>query len=508
MAALLAALAPRPAARRRWLAAAVALLVVAGWLGLRGDAERDALARAALAARDAAAELRAAADAARDEALAHFAAGRRDAGEAAWARHLAAARRCDEQLRVAGDGLARLLAGEPDDALRAARVDVLLARAALAEATHRAGDLQAHRAALAAELGPDELRARWDLPAQLTVTSDPPGAEVLLAGSLRGPLADPLADPHRVSAAERLGVTPLPAQARPAGYYVLRLRRAGHPDVAQPLLLGRGEALTLAFALPAAVPDGFVHVPAGRFLYGAGTGSADEPRRHGLYAEPLQPRSTGAFLVGRDEVTWGEYLAYLDDLAPDDRGAALPGAAQPLAVGLAAGPRGWTLTLGDERRAAGEPLRARGGLAEDIDWRRLPVLGVTVAQARGYAGWLARRVPGARLCTDLEWEKAARGVDGRVAPDMWAPPGAASERGPGGGPTGGPVPVGTRPATSPFGLRDVQGNAAEIVVAGGEYLLRGGSYHAARPALRLDAREPLAPDARDARAGFRVCASP
>jgi formylglycine-generating enzyme required for sulfatase activity len=91
----------------------------------------------------------------------------------------------------------------------------------------------------------------------------------------------------------------------------------------------------------------------------------------------------------------------------------------------------------------------------------LPVTGVTLAQARAYAAYRGKRLP-----TALEWEKAARGLEGArfpwgdaEMPDAcnWA--GAGEPR---------PAPVGSFPLDkSPWGCRDMAGNVAELTVGPG-----------------------------------------
>ena len=70
-------------------------------------------------------------------------------------------------------------------------------------------------------------------------------------------------------------------------------------------------------------------------------------------------------------------------------------------------------------------VRARSQFAIIVDvnnWPRpwhkdWPVFGIDLASARQYCQWLSRKLGVfVRLPTDLEWEKAARGPDGRVYP--------------------------------------------------------------------------------------------
>ncbi|MGW4178441.1 formylglycine-generating enzyme family protein [Streptomyces rubiginosohelvolus] len=90
-----------------------------------------------------------------------------------------------------------------------------------------------------------------------------------------------------------------------------------------------------------------------------------------------------------------------------------------------------------------------------------PVIGVTWEDASGYCHWLGQRLAlDIRLPTEDEWERAARGDDGREFP--WGEEyrtGLANLVDLGVGTT---MPVGSFPAgASPFGVLDMAGNADE-----------------------------------------------
>lgn len=89
-----------------------------------------------------------------------------------------------------------------------------------------------------------------------------------------------------------------------------------------------------------------------------------------------------------------------------------------------------------------------------------PVVCVTWPNAMAYARWLSQcSGQNWRLLTEAEWEKAARGDDGRFYPwgNVWNPAQANTvESG-----MGHPTPIGTYPTTGSYGLYDMSGNVWE-----------------------------------------------
>jgi formylglycine-generating enzyme required for sulfatase activity len=278
------------------------------------------------------------------------------------------------------------------------------------------------------------------------------------------------------------------------GSYRALISAPGIATVLAPFVVRRNEPVELDIALPRPgdVPAGFAYIPAGTFLQGNDDhlqGDLTWMRRNFLRATPLHEETTGAYLISIYEVTFAEWLEYLRTLS----GAELKLRTQhdsiktqrALRLDLVNGEYALTLhTVSETLHAAeGRPLvygmRTRN---ESIAWEKTPVGGVTLDDAESYAEWLAstRKVPGARLCTPFEWERAARGADGRRFPHgnrMLLDDANIDETYYPRGDYPGPDEVGSHPASvSPFGIQDMSGNIFEWIRNESEVTLRGGAW--------------------------------
>ncbi|NLH16205.1 MAG: SUMF1/EgtB/PvdO family nonheme iron enzyme [Phycisphaerae bacterium] len=150
-----------------------------------------------------------------------------------------------------------------------------------------------------------------------------------------------------------------------------------------------------------------VLIPSGPFVMGSNLGAAEETPPHSV--------EIPTFYIDAEEVTVEQYARYI------------------AATGAAA-PADW---------AEGKPPAGRD---------KLPMTNLTWLDAMRYAAWAGKRLP-----TEAEWEKAARGTDGRLFPwgnvDDPARRNLDSEK---------LRPVGQFPTgASPFGCLDMSGNAWE-----------------------------------------------
>jgi formylglycine-generating enzyme required for sulfatase activity len=130
--------------------------------------------------------------------------------------------------------------------------------------------------------------------------------------------------------------------------------------------------------------------------------------------------------------------------------------------------------------------------------------------------WLAKsgRVPGARLCTDHEWERAGRGADEREFPhgNKLDPSEANFDETYGqDGKKVGPDSVGSYPMSeSPFMLFDMSGNAHEWVrssVSKDSFVIRSGCSYNPKFTSNLTNRGLIDTAYKDQYIGMRICAS-
>ncbi|MBS2028675.1 MAG: SUMF1/EgtB/PvdO family nonheme iron enzyme [Deltaproteobacteria bacterium] len=513
----------RGLARRRRLQIAVAgcvgLLVLAagGVVELRARLDRkkrvDAelqLAAAALAKADADIAQE---NAARAEAFADFDHARGDDGEKAWARTLSERHLADSALAEAGEHLERAGALGADRAdVNAALCEYMLRRAIRAEQQGRE-DLRDLFAQRLAGLDTDgHFLKLFQTPSVLTVSAEG-------SAHIRIARYEPGTDDRLVEKPLPLGITPGRPLELPPGSYVLV--REGPRPTRLPVLLERGVHREVELPEAPETPSGFVYVPAGRFQFGT---AGDENVRQLMETVPAHEVLSPAFFIGRTEVTWRDYLAYLDDLSGPERLARMPHLAASNA-GAAFGVRKvdgtWELTLQPGtvvmHARAGELLHYPGRkLRADVDWLNLPAVGVSYDDAEAFAAWLSRtnRVPGAHVCTEQEWERAARGADLREFSEgpRLGPDDANYDVTYGRDPQGvGPDEAGAHPVSmSPFGVMDLTGNVWEwtrSVLEPGKVLLRGGSYFHDVTTCRATNRNPVDHAYRNMTVGMRLCSS-
>jgi eukaryotic-like serine/threonine-protein kinase len=139
---------------------------------------------------------------------------------------------------------------------------------------------------------------------------------------------------------------------------------------------------------------------------------------------------------------------------------------------------------------------------------------VSCEDAIAYCAWRSRR-DGVlyRLPTDSEWEKAARGVDGRLFP--WGSDFEANlcytdeslAR------VDSPAPIGSRPGdVSPYGVRDLAGGVRDwtsSTVEGGKlWITRGGAWDCSTYCSRTASRVMYPATFVESSQGFRLAKNP
>lgn len=235
-----------------------------------------------------------------------------------------------------------------------------------------------------------------------------------------------------------------------------------------------------------------VFVPEGLFIMGARDNdpNADDTEF------PLRTVFLNAYWIDQTEVTNGMYALCV-----------LEGGCTPPALN-------YTLT--------------RTEYYQDLSFAEYPVVHVTWEQAAAYCGWAGRRLP-----TEAEWEKAARGTDGRTYP--WGDDAPTCERLRFGDPGPGQPSCEEDTARtgsfelgiSPFGVLDMAGNVWEWTAdwyaadayrqdtddnpmgpeLGDTKVLRGGAFNDSAVTVRSANRHHTAPNNPSYTIGFRCAIS-
>ena len=256
---------------------------------------------------------------------------------------------------------------------------------------------------------------------------------------------------------------------------------------AEPQLLSGGQAVSSVEASRGVDGAPMVLIPAGPFTMGSHDGFPNERPEHTVTLD--------AYYIDRYEVTLSLYRKFLEE-------------------GKHESPSTWddeaAMTVGDR-----------------------PAIGIKWESAATYCRWAGKRLP-----TEAEWEKAARGTDGRRYPwgemqpfvdianynrGMWVSE-AITLVAVTSGLEGMSVRHGLKEGgKSPFGISHMAGNAAEWVAdwyerdyyqkgsvknprgpaTGEKRVLRGGSWADLPSALRVTARFSAEPDFEDRTVGFR-----
>src|SRR5262249_1314027 len=341
-------------------------------------------------------------------------------GEEIWSRAGDSASETDKFYREADHALEAAVAlGKNSSSAKSLLADVLYERALLAE---RDGKSEAKGEFVARLILYDDgtRQGKWNAGGKRDVEVTPAGAQVTIQQYKEREKENPALETVRANLA-----TPILHLELPQGSYLLLFSAPERAEVRYPVLVRRGEQRKISFELPraASIPKGFVYIPPGAFLFG----SSQPPsiRKDFLYTVPMHEVSTSAYLIAEHETTFGDWLEYLNALDPAEalKRAAELGGARKGQLSLRPIAQDWELTMRLNSREHVMRLDELFHIPErktrqHQDWRLLPVVGVSITEISEYMFWMQNLSPliRPRLCTEFEWERAARGADGREYP--------------------------------------------------------------------------------------------
>ncbi len=279
-------------------------------------------------------------------------------------------------------------------------------------------------------------------PGKLTLTSKP-GADAfylqrVVPGADRRLIPETFSPSNNATTMDRMDNRPLPP-----GSYLVTLKKKGYLDASVPIRIHRGEAIEITgieLFRKGDIPDGFAYVPKGPCLIGG-----DELAPYSL---DRASRDIPGFFISRHEVTADEYLAFINDMEKR-----IPGSAKKY--------------LPRKSSKSGYYWKKSGNQYKNNFPAKWPVLGISWNDARAFCKWMTHQHKKKgwvfRLPEEWEWEKAARGADGRNFPwgnhfDYTFCSMAKSKK----EKRNGPDPVGSfGPDKSIYGVMDMAGNVSE-----------------------------------------------
>ncbi len=224
--------------------------------------------------------------------------------------------------------------------------------------------------------------------------------------------------------------------------------------------------------------DRWIEIPGGKFWMGS---QKEDPKKPNYdpettqYDGPVREAMVGSFRIARWPVLVGEYGRFVEEESYRKE---------------------------DLWKAGGfEKFEAPEKWADQLLYPNRPVVGVSWYEAKAYAAWAKARLP-----TEEEWERAARGTEGRKYP--WGKESCDEDRLNFAGNVGHPTPPGVYPlGDTPEGVHDMAGNVWEwcdSVYQGERRVLRGGSWASETGFARAAIRGWSDPDDRVGYIGLRL----
>jgi len=220
-----------------------------------------------------------------------------------------------------------------------------------------------------------------------------------------------------------------------------------------PDAVGKRQVVSATLKLSADIDIIFVQVPAGKFIMGSDKAKDPECVLTGEFAETPSEPDLEEYWISQYPLTNSQYWVFNPAVRPDS-------------------PQ-------EQQQEANLPLR--------LEFFKPGGGGMHYVDIKAFCAWASQKTGCViRLPSEAEWEKAARGTDGRIWPWGDQPPtpercnfSASGLRK--------PTPVGaySPQSDSPYGCADMAGNVFELTDKG---ILRGGYHSFAQNMIRCAAR--------------------